>query len=67
MRPHSKVAVQKLYGRIDVPLEAGQEVVISVANRYNSYAYNGAKAGERCVCRCGQQLCRVAPPCWLRH
>ncbi|PSC75562.1 ALA-interacting subunit 3 [Micractinium conductrix] len=44
MRPHSKVAVQKLYGRIDVPLEAGQEVVISVANRYNSYAYNGAKA-----------------------
>lgn len=44
MRPHSMVAVQKLYGRIDTPIEAGQEVVVTVTNRYNTYEYNGAKS-----------------------
>ncbi|KAL4437762.1 hypothetical protein ABPG77_005674 [Micractinium sp. CCAP 211/92] len=43
MRPHSKVAAQKLYGRIDQSIEAGQQVLISVTNRYNTYEYSGAK------------------------
>lgn len=46
MRPHSKVAAQKLYGRIDQSIEAGQQVLISVTNRYNTYEYSGAKTGE---------------------
>lgn len=46
MRPHSKVAAQKLYGRISQSIEAGQQVSIAVTNRYNTYEYSGAKTGE---------------------
>ncbi|PRW50939.1 ALA-interacting subunit 3 isoform A [Chlorella sorokiniana] len=43
MRPHSQVAAQKLWGSINVPLEAGTNLTIAVTNRYNTYNYNGAK------------------------
>ena len=45
MRPHSQVAVQKLWGVINAPLEAGAELQVEVTNRYNTYAFNGAKTG----------------------
>lgn len=44
MRPHSKVAAQKLYGRIDQSIEAGQQVLLAVTNRYNTYEYSGTKS-----------------------
>jgi hypothetical protein len=46
MRPHSQVAVQKLYGQINTPIEAGTQLTIEVQNRYNTYEYAGAKTRE---------------------
>jgi hypothetical protein len=43
MRPGGKRGVQKLYGRVDAPLPAGATVRVTVANRYNTYGFGGAK------------------------
>jgi hypothetical protein len=43
MRPGGQVPVQKLYARLDAPLPAGANVTLSVANRYNTYAFGGTK------------------------
>ena len=47
MRPHSQVAAQKLYGRIDTAIEAGTKLNIMVSNKYNTYAFSGAKSGTQ--------------------
>jgi hypothetical protein len=44
-RPHSQVAIQKLYGRLDTPLEAGTTLTLVVNNRYNTYGFGGDKTG----------------------
>lgn len=42
-RPGGQVPMQKLYGRIDSVIPAGTTVVLTVANRYNTYAFGGSK------------------------
>lgn len=42
-RPSAKPVAAKLYGRIDTDLPAGTVVSVTVANRYNSYAWQGQK------------------------
>lgn len=42
-RPHSQVAIQKLYGQLDTPLEAGTTLTLVVNNRYNTYGFGGDK------------------------
>ncbi len=46
MKPGAKVAVQKLYAKVDRVIEAGTTLTIAVANRYNTYKFNGAKTSE---------------------
>ena len=43
MRPGAKRTVQKLYGKLLSPLPAQSNVTIFVENRYNTYAFGGAK------------------------
>lgn len=45
MRPHSQVALQKPWGVINTPLEAGSVLTVEVTNRYNTYGFDGAKTG----------------------
>lgn len=42
-RPSGKIPLQKLYGKIDTDIPAGANVTVAVANRYNTYAFSGAK------------------------
>lgn len=42
-RPGGFSPVQKLYGHIDAVIPAGTTLTLTVANRYNTYGFNGAK------------------------
>ena len=43
MRPAALRNFRKLYGRIDVDLEANEEIKVEIKNNYNSYGYGGEK------------------------
>ncbi|EFN56748.1 hypothetical protein CHLNCDRAFT_17454, partial [Chlorella variabilis] len=43
MRPHSQVAIQKLYGQLNTAIEVGTELTLVVNNRYNTYEFGGPK------------------------
>lgn len=44
MKPHSRVAVQKLYGRLDEAIPEGTTLTITINNRYNTYDFGGPKS-----------------------
>lgn len=42
-RPGGQIPMQKLYGKIDQAIAEGSVVQLTVANRYNTYAFGGSK------------------------